>query len=122
MGKASSERRRGRLRRKKHVRRQLAAETRPLLTVYRSSRHIYAQIVDPLSGRTLTSASTRSPGIREGLRSSQDSEAAKKVGESIAKLALEREIKAVAFNRNGFVYTGRVKALADAAREAGLEF
>lgn len=92
------------------------------MTVYRSSRHIYAQIVDPLSGRTLTSASTRSPGIREGLRSSQDSEAAKKVGESIAKLALEREIKAVAFNRNGFVYTGRVKALADAAREAGLEF
>ncbi len=90
--------------------------------MYRSSKHIYAQIVDPLSGKTLSGASTRTPGVRDGLKSTKDLEAAKKVGTAIAKLALEKDIKAVSFNRNGFVYTGRVKALADAAREAGLSF
>ncbi len=117
-----SERRKNWLRRKKHVRKQLRAETRPLLTVYRSSKHIYAQLTDPISGRTLAGASTRSPSLRGDLKSSQDIEAAKKVGESIAKLALEKEIQQVTFNRNGFVFAGRVKALADAAREAGLRF
>src|SRR5215510_9548058 len=110
------------LRRKRRTRKQLGNAERPLLTVYRSSKHIYAQIVDPLSGKTLSGASTRSPGVRDGLKSTKDLEAAKKVGAEIAKLALARDIKAVSFNRNGFVYTGRVKALADAAREAGLSF
>jgi large subunit ribosomal protein L18 len=110
------------MRRKRHTRKQLANGERPLLTVYRSSKHIYAQIVDPLSGKTLSGASTRTPGVCEGLKSTKDLEAAKKVGAAIAKLALEKDIKAVSFNRNGFVYTGRVKALADAAREAGLSF
>ena len=119
---AVTERTRRRLRRKKHVRRQLRASERPLLTVYRSSKHIYAQIVDELTGRTLTSASTRSPAVRDGLKSTGDKDAAKKVGEQIARLALERDISKVSFNRNGFVFMGRVKALADAAREAGLQF
>jgi large subunit ribosomal protein L18 len=92
------------------------------LTVYRSSKHIYAQIVDPVTGKTITGASTRSPSVREGLKTTRDVEAAKKVGAVIAQLAIGREIRQVSFNRNGFVYTGRVKALADAAREAGLSF
>ncbi len=108
------------LRRRKHTRKQLARATRPILTIYRSTKHIYAQIRDPLSGQTLTGASTRSPGVRDGLKSTKDIDAAKKVGAEIAKLALGRDIREVTFNRNGFVYTGRVKALADAAREAGL--
>jgi large subunit ribosomal protein L18 len=109
-------------RRKRRVKKQLARSERPMLTVFRSSKHIYAQIVDPLSGKTLSGVSTLSPGVRDGLESTKDIEAAKKVGTAIAKLALDKEIKQVSFNRNGFVYTGRVKALADAAREAGLTF
>ncbi|HTO06460.1 MAG TPA: 50S ribosomal protein L18 [Myxococcota bacterium] len=109
-------------RRKLRTRKQLGRCEQPLLTVFRSSKHIYAQIVDPISGKTLSGVSTRSPGVRDGLESTKDVEAAKKVGTAIAKLALEKEIKQVSFNRNGFTYTGRVKALADAAREAGLTF
>ena len=109
-------------RRRKGTRKRLSKETRALLTVFRSSKHMYAQLSDPLSGRTLTGVSPRSPGIREGLRSTGGIEGAKRVGIAIAKLAREREIAQVAFNRNGFVYTGRIKALADAAREAGLDF
>lgn len=119
---ATTERTRLRKRRKRHVRRQLRKTERPQLTIYRSSKHIYAQLVDSLSGKTLTSVSTRSPSVREGLKSTKDADAAKKVGAAIAKLAQEREIKEVSFNRNGFVYTGRIRALADAAREAGLKF
>ncbi len=109
-------------RRRKKTRKEIATSERPRLTVYRSSRHIYAQIVDPFSGKTLTGVSTRSPSIAQGLESTKDVEAAKKVGEAIARAALERDIREVTFNRNGFVFTGRVKALADAAREAGLSF
>ncbi len=118
----ATERERLRARRKKRVRKQLRRTERPLLTVYRSGRHTYAMLVDPLSGRTLSSVSTRSPSVREGLKSSKDREAASKVGTQIARLATERDISEVSFNRNGFVYTGRLKALADAAREAGLKF
>ena len=117
-----NQRRRLWLRRKKRARKQFAAVERPLLTVYRSNKHIYAQIVDPLNGKTLTGASTRSPAVREGLSSTQDREAAKRVGCAIAELALARKIEEVTFNRNGFVYSGRVKALADGARETGLKF
>jgi large subunit ribosomal protein L18 len=93
-----------------------------MLVVFRSSKHTYAQIVDPLTQRTITGVSTLSPELREGLKSSKDIEAAKAVGTAIARRALDREIKDVTFNRNGFVFHGRVKALADAAREAGLNF
>jgi large subunit ribosomal protein L18 len=107
-------------RRKKRVQKQMARSERPLLTMYRSDRHIYAQIVDPVSGRTITGASTLSASVREGLRSTKSKAAAAKVGQEIARLAREQQIEAVSFNRNGFVFAGRVKALADAAREAGL--
>jgi large subunit ribosomal protein L18 len=116
------ERRRLRLRRKLKTRKQLRTAERPQLLVYRSGKHIYAQLVDSATGRTLTGASTRTPGVREGLETTKDVEAAKKVGAQIAKAALERDIREVTFNRNGFVYAGRIKALADGAREAGLSF
>ena len=119
---STADRRRLLARRRKGTRKRLRLETRPLLTVYRSSKHIYAQIYDPIAGRTVTGVSTRSPSVREGLSSTGNLEAAKRVGTAIAMLAREREISQVAFNRNGFVYTGRIKALADAAREAGLDF
>ena len=119
---AETQRRKMRARRQKRVKKQLGRSERAQLTVYRSSKHIYAQLVDPFTGRTVTSVSTRSPSVRSGLKSSKDIEAAKKVGAEIARLAREKDISKVAFNRNGFVYTGRVRALADAAREAGLEF
>ena len=117
-----SERKRLRERRKKRSQKQLRACERPLLTVFRSGRHLYAQLVDPISGRTLTGVSTRTPAVASGLSSTKDADAAKKVGEAIAKSALERDIREVAFNRNGFVYAGRIKALADAARESGVSF
>ena len=110
------------VRRKKRVRKRLSLTERTLLTVYRSNQYIYAQLVDPSTGRTLAGASTRSPEIREGLKSTKDKEAAKRLGQAIAKLAVERKISEVTFNRNGFVYQGRLKALADGAREAGLKF
>ncbi len=116
------ERRRLRLRRKKRTRSQLRVCERPLLTVFRSSRHTYAQLLDPLTGKTITAVSTRSPDVREGLKSTKDIDAAKAVGAAIARRALERQIVDITFNRNGFVFHGRVKALADAAREAGLNF
>ena len=104
---AISDRRRLWERRKKKVRRQLEWCERPRLSVYRSSKHIYAQLLDPVSGATLTGVSTRSPSIREGLKSTKDVEAAKKVGTAIAKLAKDRDIEEVTFNRNGFVFAGR---------------
>jgi large subunit ribosomal protein L18 len=119
--KIHNEKRAKLLARKTRVVRQLGRSVRPRLTVYRSAKHIYAQLVDP-SGRTLASVSTRTPSIREGLEGTGNVEAARKVGQALAALARERRIEDVVFNRNGFLYHGRVKALADAAREAGLRF
>ena len=119
---AVPERTRLRRRRRKRSSKQLRACEHTLLTVYRSARHIYAQLSNPLTGKTITGASTRSQGVCDGLVSSQGVEAAKRVGAAIAARANERGIRVVTFNRNGFVYAGRVKALADAAREAGLQF
>ena len=95
---------------------------RPTLTIYRSAKHIYAQVVEPLTGKTLAAASTRQKSIADGLGSTGNVEAAKRVGAAIAEAAKQQQISQVVFNRNGFLYHGRVKALADAAREAGLEF
>ena len=93
----------------------------PLVTIYRSSRHIYAQIIDPTDGRTIGAVSTRTKGlVPDG--ATGNVEAARKVGAALATLAKEKQIGRVVFNRNGFLYHGRVKALAEAAREAGLEF
>ena len=95
---------------------------RPALTIFRSARHIYAQITEPETGKTLAAASTRQPTVAEGLDSTGNAEAARRVGKAIAEAAREKKVSKVVFNRNGFLYHGRVKALADAAREAGLEF
>ena len=114
-----TERRRLWERRRNKTRSQLERSERPLLTCYRSGKHIYAQIVDPFSGRTLAAVSSRTPGITTGC--GKNVESAKKVGAAIAKRALDLDIKAVALNRNGFVFAGRLRALADAAREAGLQ-
>ena len=118
--KAVSRKRGKLLARKQRVARGLGASDRTRLTVYRSAKHIYAQLVDPGSGRTITSASTRSKSVVGDVGSTGNVEAAKRVGKAIAELARERQIEDVVFNRNGFLYHGRVKALAEAAREAGL--
>jgi large subunit ribosomal protein L18 len=101
---------------------RVARSDRTRLTIYRSARHIYAQLIDSETGRTIGSVSTRSKAVGEGLASTGNVEAAKRVGKAVADLAREKNIDAVVFNRNGFLYHGRVKALADAAREAGLKF
>jgi large subunit ribosomal protein L18 len=101
---------------------RIRRSTRTRLTIYRSAKHIYAQLVDSETGRTIGSVSTRTQGVAASLTSTGNVEAAKRVGKAIADLAREKQIEAVVFNRNGFLYHGRVKALAEAAREAGLQF
>ena len=107
--------------RRRRVQRRLASSDRIRLTVFRSARHIYAQL-DDASGRTVGRVSSRSPALRGVLGSTGNVEAAKAVGKAIADLARSKGIERVVFNRNGFLYHGRVKALADSARESGLEF
>lgn len=115
--------REARLRRKKRVRKRVqGTPERPRLNVFRSSRHIYAQIIDDTTGRTLAAASTLEKAFRAEQTWGGNIPAARIVGRLIAQKALERGIKTVVFDRNGFLYHGRVKALADAAREAGLTF
>jgi large subunit ribosomal protein L18 len=94
----------------------------PRLSVYRSLHHIYAHVISDDSGRTLVAASTVSPDVRGGLKTARDLNAAKAVGKTIAARCLDKGISQVVFDRNGFLYHGRIKALADAAREAGLKF
>lgn len=95
---------------------------RPRLAVFRSNNHMYAQIIDDTVGNTLVSASTLQKDVKAELEKTNNVEAASKLGEVIAKRALEKGITNVVFDRGGFIYQGKVKALADAAREAGLEF
>ncbi len=112
-----------RSRRQERVRRRLqGSDQRPRLCVYRSGKHIYAQVISDQTGRTLAAASTLSAGLKAELKRTGNVDAAKQVGALIARLCQERAIRAVIFDRNGFLYHGRVKALADAAREAGLQF
>ena len=112
-----------RFRRKQIIRKSIAGSVdRPRLSIFRTSTNMYAQIVDDTSGNTIASASTLSKELKGKLKSSGNVEAAKKVGELLAKLAKKNKITTVAFDRNGFLYHGRVKALADAARDGGLEF
>jgi len=107
--------------RKNRTRTALDRSRRVLLTVYRSGKHTYAQLVENETGRTLAATSTRDPAVASA-GSTGNVEAAKKVGEAIARIAREKSIDQVVFNRNGFLYHGRVKAVADGAREAGLQF
>jgi large subunit ribosomal protein L18 len=112
-----------RKRRQERVRdRVRGTETRPRLCVFRSAKHIYAQVISDETGKTLVSASTMSAELKDGGTKGKKVEVAKKVGELVAKRCLERSISQVVFDRNGFLYHGRIRALADAAREAGLKF
>ena len=110
---------------KKHmkVRNRLSGTAeRPRLAVFRSNNHMYAQIIDDTVGRTLTAASTLEKDVKAELDKTNDVAAAAYLGTVIAKRALENGIKTVVYDRGGFIYQGKVKALAEAAREAGLEF
>ena len=111
-------------RRKARVRRAIrkAANGRPRLSVFRSSKQIYAQVIDDAQGRTLAAASSLEKAMRETLKTGADVEAAKQVGRLVAERAVQAGVKDVVFDRSGYLYHGRVKALADAAREGGLNF
>ncbi len=113
----------GRQRRRLRIRNRISGTPeRPRLSVFRSARHIYAQVVDDTLGRTLASASTLSADLKGTLGGDKKVGAAKKVGALIARICTERQIDKVVFDRNGYLYHGRIKALAEAAREAGLRF
>jgi len=102
-------------------------EARPRLTVFRSVAHMYVQVVDDMTGRTIASASTVEPDVKGAMKKAKAERGgniagAKAIGKTIAERLIEKGVKRVVFDRNGFLYHGRVKAVADAAREAGLEF
>jgi len=111
-------------RRQRRLRAQIRRKAvgRPRLTVFRSSKHIYAQIIDDTKGATLAAASTIDKGLKGALKSGADIEAAKAVGKLIAERAVAAGVKDVVFDRGAYMFHGRVKALADAAREGGLQF
>ena len=94
----------------------------PRLSVFRSNKHMYAQIIDDVKGHTLVAASTKEKALAAKLSKTWDTDAAKAVGDYIGKKAIEAGVKKVVFDRSGYLYHGKVKALAEAAREAGLEF
>ena len=115
-------RRRIQLRQRKRI---AGTEERPRLTVFRSLSHIYAQVVDDLNGKTLVAASSAEPAIKGGFAKEirgGNLKGAQAIGEAIAKRSIEKGIKRVVFDRSGFLYHGRIRAVADAARKAGLEF
>jgi large subunit ribosomal protein L18 len=111
-------------RRRNRVRHRLAvtAKGRPRLSVFRSSQHIYAQVVDDAEARTLAAASSLDKSLRETLKTGADKAAASAVGKLIAERAKAAGVTAVVFDRGGYLFHGRVKSLADAAREGGLDF
>jgi len=110
-------------RRKLRVRRRVTGTPdRPRLTVFRSNQNIYAQIIDDVAGRTLVASSSRDKQVRGGTPYGGNKSAAETVGKALAEKALQAGIKKVVFDRNGYAYHGRIKALADAARKGGLEF
>jgi large subunit ribosomal protein L18 len=111
-----------RKRRNRYNLRRRAGTKKPRLSVHRSNLHIYAQVIDDLSGKTLASASTNEKSLREKLKSGANLEAAGEVGKLIAERAKAAGVGEVVFDRGGYAFHGRVKALADAAREAGLTF
>ncbi|MCK6451013.1 MAG: 50S ribosomal protein L18 [Alphaproteobacteria bacterium] len=111
-------------RRKRRLRTDIRRKSsgRPRLSVHRSDRHIYAQVIDDVAGRTLAAASSLDKDLRAKLKTGADVEAAKEVGRLLASRAVAAGVKAVVFDRGGYMFHGRVKALADAAREGGLSF
>ena len=124
-GKLSSrlDRKSSRLKRHRRVRRKVfGIPERPRLCIFKSLKHIYVQIIDDQNGTTLVSASTLLPDVRDKVTGGNNIDAAKVVGAEIGRRAAEKDIKQVVFDRGGYLYHGKVKALADAAREAGLDF
>jgi len=113
-----------RVRRQRRNRHNLskAANGRPRLSVHRSDKHIYAQVIDDRDGKTLAAASTVDKSLRSSLKSGANIEAAKAVGKLVAERASKAGVKEVVFDRGGYIYHGRIKALAEAAREGGLSF
>lgn len=115
-----------RVRRKQRIRGKIfGTPDKPRLTVYRTDKHIYAQLVDDSSGRTMTGVSSLSPGLKDAVakaRKKDKVELSRLVGEEIAKKANKLKVEGVVFDRNGFMYHGRIKAVAEAARKAGLKF
>lgn len=112
-----------RMRRKRKIRKVIRGTAeRPRFCVFRSNRHVYVQVIDDVAGKTLADASTMAPEIRDDLKGKTKLEAAKRVGELAARRCLVKNIEKVVFDRNGYLYKGRVSALADSAREAGLSF
>ena len=113
----------GRERRKLRIRRKISGTPeRPRLTIFRSLKHMYAQVVDDVAGTTLAHSSTLAKDVKPQAEDADKTGAAEKVGEAIAKQLIAKGVKKVVFDRNGYMYHGRVKALAEAARKAGLEF
>jgi large subunit ribosomal protein L18 len=111
------------MRRKVSVRKNIFGTPERLrLSVFRSNKNIYAQVINDTTGKTLVSASTLSPELKDTLASTGNKEAAAKVGDLLAKKAKEAKVEKVVFDRNRYKYHGRIKALADAAREGGLDF
>jgi large subunit ribosomal protein L18 len=112
-----------RLKRKKRIRKKVNGDQeRPRLSIFRSAKHIYAQVIDDAKGSTLVAVSTLSKDLRGGSADKKKSDASKLVGTAIAGACKSKGITKVVFDRNGYIYHGRIKALADAAREAGLDF
>jgi large subunit ribosomal protein L18 len=113
----------GRDRRRARVKNKLRGSSdRPRLSVFRSNKHMYAQLVENLDGRVIASASTLNKDLKDKVKKEKKSEAAEKVGQAIGKLAKEKGVTEVVFDRSGYLYHGRVRALADGARKAGLKF
>lgn len=112
-----------RLKRKKRIRKKLSGtDQRPRMSVFRSAKHIYSQIIDDTKGTTLVTASTTEKEVREQQKFENKTAAAIYIGQLIAQRATEKGIKSVIFDRNGFLYHGRVKAVSEGARKAGLDF
>ena len=119
----TSPRLKARLKRKKRIRKNIfGSQDRPRLSVFRSARHIYAQVIDDTKGVTLAAASTLDPEYKDAPVEGKKQEIAKAIGTLIGKRALDKGVKKVVLDRNGFLYHGRVKALSEGARKAGLEF
>ena len=113
----------GREKRKKRIRKKISGTTeRPRLSVFRSAKHIYAQVIDDSAQKSLLCVSTLTKDVKGSIADAKKTDAAKSVGKALAAACKAKGIEKVVFDRNGFLYHGRIKALADAAREAGLSF
>lgn len=123
MASKTEQKRAGRERRKRAIRKKIHGEaSRPRLSVFRSSRHIYAQVIDDVQGNTLVAASTMEKELQTQLEGLKNSDRARLIGKLVAERCLAQSIGQVVFDRNGYIYHGRVQALADGAREGGLDF